>query len=322
MPKCLECGFESGRLQWTHFRYKCTGRFKNGKEYQQAYPNAKVVDPDVAKQCAVTLKKLKEKYGDEEGQIRWDNYRRKQSYTNSFEHKLKTKGWTIDEFNSYNKSRASTLENFINRYGEDDGLVKWNIYCERQRYTTTVEYFKSKYGNEEGLVKWKKFCINRGKSTDIHFISQKYNVNFEGAEQILSERFSNPPFVSELEKKFVGELLSIIGNDVYTYKTKQFCIWSFELNCPFFYDITSPKNKKIIEFNGDYWHCNPKIYTEDFVVLQSGKTAKEIWERDRLKRKSAEQRGFTLLEIWEEEYIKFPSLTLKKIKEWWNNDNN
>ena len=29
MVKCLECGFESSRLQWTHFKYNCTGRFAN-----------------------------------------------------------------------------------------------------------------------------------------------------------------------------------------------------------------------------------------------------------------------------------------------------
>lgn len=49
MPKCLECGFESSRLQWTHFRYKCTGRFKNGTEYKKAYPNALLVDEEIAK---------------------------------------------------------------------------------------------------------------------------------------------------------------------------------------------------------------------------------------------------------------------------------
>lgn len=322
MPKCLECGFESGRLQWTHFKYNCTGRFKNGKEYQQAYPGAKVVDPDVAKKCAVTLKKLKEKYGDKEGQARWDEYRRKQSYTNSFEHKLKTKGWTIEEFNNYNKSRSSTLENFVKRYGEEEGLIKWDIYCERQRYTTSIEYFKSKYGDKEGSVKWKEFCENRGNSMDINFISKKYNVDIAGAEQILSERYSNPAFVSNLEKQFVDDILPIVGDNVYTYKTKQFCIWSAELHSPLFYDITSSKKKKIIEFNGNYWHCNPKFYTEDFIISQSGRTAKEVWQRDQLKRKSAEDRGFSVLDIWEDDYVKSPSEVLKKINQWWNNDKN
>jgi beta-mannanase len=48
MPKCLECGVEAQRLQWTHFKYKCTGKFKNGKEYQAAYPGSKVVDEELS----------------------------------------------------------------------------------------------------------------------------------------------------------------------------------------------------------------------------------------------------------------------------------
>ena len=35
MIKCLECGFESSRLQWTHFKFNCTGRFNNGTEYKK-----------------------------------------------------------------------------------------------------------------------------------------------------------------------------------------------------------------------------------------------------------------------------------------------
>lgn len=55
MIKCLECGIESNRLQWTHFKFNCTGRFKNGCEYQLAYPNALLVDESIVKKTAVTL---------------------------------------------------------------------------------------------------------------------------------------------------------------------------------------------------------------------------------------------------------------------------
>ena len=58
MPKCLECGFEASRLQWTHFKYKCTGRFSNGREYKKVYPSALLVDKELAKNTAITKNNL------------------------------------------------------------------------------------------------------------------------------------------------------------------------------------------------------------------------------------------------------------------------
>ena len=55
MPKCLECGFEAPRLQWTHFRYNCTGRFKNGTEYRRVYHDAELVDKNISKKFFIVL---------------------------------------------------------------------------------------------------------------------------------------------------------------------------------------------------------------------------------------------------------------------------
>lgn len=64
------------------------------------------------------------------------------------------------------------------------------------------------------------------------------------------------------------------------------------------YDFTVLSLKKIIEFNGSYWHANPKRYSHDFMI--SGLTAQEIWDRDEDKRKLAEQQGFKILTVWDD----------------------
>jgi hypothetical protein len=46
---------------------------------------------------------------------------------------------------------------------------------------------------------------------------------------------------------------------------------------------------KIIEYHGDYWHCNPEKYEETFVNKHSKYTAKEIWKRDEEKEKTAKE---------------------------------
>jgi len=68
----------------------------------------------------------------------------------------------------------------------------------------------------------------------------------------------------------------------------------------FRYDFYLPTYNIIIEYNGDYWHTNPEIYEESKIV--DGKSAKEIWEKDNLKKDIAEKNGFIFYTIWEKDY--------------------
>ena len=78
----------------------------------------------------------------------------------------------------------------------------------------------------------------------------------------------------------------------------------------FAYDFTY-KNK-IIEFQGDYWHCNPLLYDENFYNKVKQQTAKEIWNFDELKKQCANFYGYDVLYIWESEYNNNPEETVKK----------
>ena len=55
---------------------------------------------------AITLENMIRKYGDVEGEIRWEQYKDKQAYTNSYEYKQEKYGWTYDEWCAYNKRRG------------------------------------------------------------------------------------------------------------------------------------------------------------------------------------------------------------------------
>lgn len=72
------------------------------------------------------------KYGENDGTIRWEKYKEKQSKTNTFEYKNEKYGMTKEEFDLYNKSRAVTLNNMINKYGEDLGTKKYLSYIDKQ----------------------------------------------------------------------------------------------------------------------------------------------------------------------------------------------
>lgn len=80
-------------------------------------------------------------------------------------------------------------------------------------------------------------------------------------------------------------------------------------------DILIEELKLVIEYNGDYWHCNPVIYESNYYNKKSKMFAKEIWEKDDLKIKSLEQIGYTVLTIWENDYRGNKNNVMKSIKE-------
>ena len=45
-------------------------------------------------------------------------------------------------------------------------------------------------------------------------------------------------------------------------------------------DFYIPIKNIAFEFDGTYWHCDPRFYNEDFFNKVKNKTAKEIWEKD------------------------------------------
>lgn len=86
----------------------------------------------------------------------------------------------------------------------------------------------------------------------------------------------------------------------------------------FYYDFFIQDFNLIIEVNGDYWHCNPKKYAETDTVyfFKHECLVKDIWERDKRKRKVAEDRGFRFIVLWEDELNKdIKDLLLQKLGE-------
>jgi len=54
----------------------------------------------------------------------------------------------------------------------------------------------------------------------------------------------------------------------------------------------------LIEFYGDYWHANPKIYKPDDIIHHKFK-AKDIWENDKQRIKILEELGYFVHIVWQ-----------------------
>jgi len=311
MVKCLECGFESSRLQWTHFKYNCSGKFANGKEYKAAYPGATVVSKEVAQATAITLENLIKKYGQQDGTIRWESYKSKQAYSNSLPYKKERHGWTNKQFDEYNSSRAQTLHKMVERYGETVGAEKWEKYCLRQAYTNTKDYFISKYGEILGLSKFLEINHKKSIPHNPKLLAAQLSIDIDEATQIIINRQQNF-FTSKLEIEFTTLLENSVGKLDHTSSNKPYGKWSHLLDTYVVYDIKH--NNCIIEFNGNYWHANPRIYVDSAIIR--GNTAVDIRHRDMLKLKTVQDLGFSVMTVWEDEFNADKIATIAKVKEW------
>lgn len=289
--RCLECGAVKTRLQHTHFKNKCSGRFQSGKEYQQVHIGAEVVAPNLRKLTGGTLDNYIKLHGPVEGQRLWDEYKAKQAHSNTFEYKQEKHGWTEDQFNEYNLSRASTKENFIERHGEAEGTKKWKEYVERQAYTTTLEYFVEEYGEAEGTKKYNAF--NKAR----------FNVIVDGQS-------------SGMELDFLELLIDNVSGAGLGIKTQ--C--QVGNNSRLKFDAVWPHKRKALEFNGTNWHADPSRYTADQVIPFVNQTAQEIWNKDAAKIKLAEEAGYSVFVVWQREFERkhLHADLLKRLQEWWD----
>lgn len=97
------------------------------------------------------------------------------------------------------------------------------------------------------------------------------------------------------------------------------CEPSFRLEGKIF-DIYIPSMNLLIEYNGDYWHCNPIKYKPTYFNKKKNMLAEEIWKYDRDKLYLAKKKNYTCVTIWEHDYKRDPELIDKIIKDYETNN--
>ena len=78
------------------------------------------------------------------------------------------------------------------------------------------------------------------------------------------------------------------------------------------YDLFVKEKNLLIEYNGDYWHCNPEKFEPEYFHKKKSMTAKEIWERDQKKKELAFSEGFNYVVIWEKDFKKDKNKEINK----------
>jgi hypothetical protein len=232
----------------------------------------------------------------------------------------------INEFTplrvEYWKSRGYNESEAINRISElqtknSQKLIKLrNEFPERYSATTETQlgYWLNKgYNNEEAALKLserqttfsKEICVEKyGELEGLRVFTDRQNkwnnsLSENGKLKMGYSKISQELFYEIMEHYSINEKENI-----------KFATHNNELKLPrenggiWLYDFTDTKNKKIIEYHGDQYHGNPKKYlAEDYPhPFRKDLTAKEMWDKDKLKVGIASDNGYEVLVVWDSEY--------------------
>ena len=66
-------------------------------------------------------------------------------------------------------------------------------------------------------------------------------------------------------------------------------------------DFTFPERSLAWRVHGDYWHCNPELWSHDRYNQTIKMTAKERWEKDDLRLKYFYDRQYNVVVLWEKQ---------------------
>ena len=227
------------------------------------------------------------------------------------------------------KSRSPFCNEFYETHeGNRDELMK--SISEKRTYNTRVDYYiELGYSEEEAQTKLKERqttftkekCIGKyGETKGVEVFekrqklwSEKVETKYRNGEFSKSPKNYKSSCFSNIEKQFIEMLiqaLRIDGSMFKTYLTKQLTLFDETTKTRYHYDFCY--GNKIIEFNGDYWHCNPKIYNPDYYHKMLKCTANEVWERNQVKINHAKSEGYSVLIVWENDFMKDADSVIKQ----------
>lgn len=257
---------------------------------------------------------------------------------------------TEEELNAERKKfDTASIDSFVRRYGEEKGRKRYDEYVKLQaRAGCTLDYFIEKYGEELGKAKYDEVCLSKGVSRKNCI--EKYGK--EIGEKFFNDYCSVQSYAGVSLKWFIDKLGEIEGRKKYQEvcnkklafkgysnisqllfelidnklgidaeeskwecKNHEFEVFANTDGINHLYKVDYFLNGKIIEFNGDIWHANPKKYkSDDIVVTPGNKTfiAKDVWERDAKRKTAIEALGFKVHVVWESDYADDPERTVNE----------
>jgi hypothetical protein len=242
------------------------------------------------------------KYGDIKGREKWDNLINKRASKLNKEYIINT--YPKSDYNDIIKKRFvhTSLESFKKRFGDPDGEIRYNDFIRNLSYKSSLKYLYDTMDkiDADRIREEKKIRFNTTKFNNKSFNTSNYSIVSQDLFWILYENIN------------INSTLKF-----HTYN-KEFYLYDSDTKKVYVYDFRY--NNKIIEFNGDYYHCNPLLYESDYYNKKKEMYAKDIWILDNIKINSVKKAGFEILIIWQHEFINNPENTVTKCLKFLKNE--
>jgi len=222
-----------------------------------------------------------------------------------------------------NKIKQTTLKNYgVENSFQSDHIKEKIKYCKKNKYNnenynnrdqaekTSLDKYSEKHFTNRKLAKQttlKNYGVENPFQSD--YIKEKIkqtNLEKYGVEWItLTDKNIKARLKAQYSKSH-EKLFNILKQINSSFKKE-------EKVAQYIVDIINYDKKLIIECYGDYWHCNPNKYDEDYYHPQLKKTAKEKWNDDKIRKQNLETMGYTVLEFWNSDINTAFDIVLDKI---------
>lgn len=156
-----------------------------------------------------------------------------------------------------------------------------------------------------------KICSNQGNSREsimlleyLTIIFKKkiiHSYNNRDGEHCL-DNYSRPidGYIENIDYNFIEE------------KLKEYSLEYILENVKYYLkNLNNNYNKFAFEYNGSYYHCNPKKYTNHYIGPHN-KNSKMVWEHDEEKYKTYNKNGYTVVVIWDDDFKKIKNTDFYK----------
>lgn len=309
-PICLEKSFKSNSIECIRYRENCSIEraeelFKSINDsnlYKRTITRSKIVEtnPNYYKENSRNCKEYWIKRGMSEQDAKDKSY--------SVMKDIHTKTSIIKKNNKekYKDSYNTTIEYYTKRGYSDDVAIQM---LSKRQSTFSKEKCIEKYGTHKGLSVWEK-----RQKVWLNTMDSKTD---DEKREIIFKRLFNKGGFSKISQNLFWDIYNLFKNNNINFEelNSEIIKYDYSNKSYYKYDYVDNSNKKVIEFNGDFWHCNPNKYDPKFKHKIINKTAQEIWDKDEIKNKFIINEGYDLLIIWESEYRKNPKIILEKCLE-------
>jgi len=215
------------------------------------------------------------------------------------------------EYRNGNRDKSilnTTIEHYLLK-GMDQEEAE--IALSDRQSTFSLKKLIGKYGVEEGRKKWDERQAKWKFTMDSKSQEEK--------ERILKSKIIKFPRYSLESKKIFETLISLFKDTKieFFYADKEMLLYNRQEKKPYFYDLSIPKIKVIVEYNGSTFHPNMDILTEkeieNWKEPYSKMNAQSKTDLDTKKLEFARKLGYDVYVIWDTDNIKIKIQELYKI---------